>query len=70
MTKYSKILESILPGILLNNSEKMYFDYLVENKKEKPVQNFFETINTRYYDTNKHIVEIKHLEKEFKKKLS
>ena len=69
MTRNSKILESILPGILLNNSEKMYFDHLVENKTERPVYKFFESIETRYYDINRHLVEIKHLEKEFKKKL-
>ena len=70
MDRYSNLLESILPGNLLNSSEKMYFDHLVESKTNMPVYEFFKSVNTRYYDVKKHLVEIKHLEKEFKKKLS
>lgn len=68
MIKNSKLLEECLPGILLNASEKLYFEHLIETNEPKPIQTFFENIETRYLDVKKHNVELKNIERLFKKK--
>lgn len=69
MIKHSKLLEECLPGILLNASEKLYFEHLIESNESKPIRTFFENIETRYLDVKKHNVELKNIERLFKKKL-
>lgn len=68
----SLVLESCLDGIILQESEKIYFDNIFvdnNNINLKVLQEFFKNIDNRYLCVDKNKKELNKICKSFKKKL-